>query len=146
MTATTTTPATTRGPRGSSVLGRRLLGLVLAVAAAAVGWTVVTQLIGLELVQPDLGQGSFPVRLPAVLFASLVAGALGLGLLSLLDRFTSRSALVWSGVAAAVFLVSLAGPLGGAGVTTGNRVGLISLHVLVAVVLIPLVGRTGRRS
>lgn len=144
MTATTTASSTARSLRTSSVRSRRFLGLILAVVAAAAGWTVITQAIGMELRQPDLGQGSFPVLLPAVLFASLLASALGLGLMAVLDRVTTRSSLVWSCVAFVVFLVSLAGPLGGSDITAANRVALISLHAVVAVVLIAMVGRTGR--
>ena len=48
----------------------------------------------------------------------------------------------WTVLAAAGFVLSLGGPMSGAGIETSGRVLLLALHVIVAAVLIPLLYRT----
>jgi len=82
----------------------------------------------------------------AVGATSVVVALAGWGLLALLERFTARGRLIWTIIAAAVFVVSLLGPAGG--VDASAKLGLATLHLTVAAVLIvglPWAGRKARR-
>ena len=84
---------------------------------------------------------------PVAVGATCIVVALaGWGLLALLERFTARSRLIWTIIAAAVFVVSLLGPAGG--VDASATLGLVALHLIVAAVLVvglPWAGRRARR-
>ena len=62
-------------------------------------------------------------------------------LLAVLERLTGREALLWSGLAFVVLLLSLGGPFG-AGIMTSSRIVLVCLHLAVAAILIPLLRAT----
>jgi hypothetical protein len=78
-----------------------------------------------------------------VIGISLAAGLLGWLLLAVLERRTSRARALWTGAALVALAVSLGLPLSAA-TTTAATVGLIVMHLAVAAVLIPLMGRTAR--
>ncbi len=136
-TLTAITPATTH---------RRMRHRAVAVTA-----TVVTALLLWALAVPLL-QVNLTVRTPrtstetnvgaaAVLATSLLVSLAGWRLLAMLEHHTARARTVWTGAAATVLLVSLAGPLTAA-TTTAAAAWLILLHLSVAAVLIPLLRRT----
>jgi hypothetical protein len=125
-----------------STAARRLLAVLLAVAATLVLWVVEVPLLGIDLhARPTPGAHAELVGPPAIIFFTLVAGLVAWGLLALLERFTPQAAKVWTVVAVVVLLASLAGPLGGA-VTATAAVGLACMHLAAAAVLIPLLARS----
>ena len=108
-----------------------------AVAAAVVAWSLVTRLGGVHLRAPDLqgGGSGGDVALGQVVLASGVASLAAWGIVVVLERRVRRVRRVWLGIAAVAFLLSLGGPLSGAGVSGGDRGFLVLLHAVVAVVL-----------
>ena len=76
----------------------------------------------------------------AVAAAGLLAGLAAWALLALLERVLARPGRAWTVIAVVVLAVSLAGPLGAAG-AAGAAV-LAGLHLVVAAVLVPGLGRT----
>ena len=124
----------------------RLLAVGAAVAGAVVGWSLITQVAGVDLRAPDFrgSGGTAAVGLGQVVVVSALAGLAAWGLLALLERRTRRARRLWLGLAAVAFLVSLGGPLSGRGVAPSDRGLLIVLHAVVAAILIPLLYLSSR--
>ncbi|MBG0565952.1 hypothetical protein I4J89_31345 [Actinoplanes sp. NEAU-A11] len=125
MTQQRTTPKPVR-----RVTLYRLRTVALAVAAAETVYLLARYGAGTDLALAD----GTTVGPAAVAVAAAVAGLAGWALLAVLERVTSRARLIWTVVAAAVFAVSLLGPLGGA--DAGAVLALSVLHSAVAGVLI----------
>lgn len=116
---------------------------VVAAGAAAVVWTVAT-VAGVNVAVRS-GSGSREVGLLSVVVTAVVVAAAGAGLLGILERRTPDARRVWTGVAMAVWVVSLAGPAGARTVPAGLT--LAALHLVVgAVVVIGLRGRHANRA
>lgn len=109
-----------------------------AVLAAVLVWIAFDAIGGMDLKQPAFESGAAPtdLGLGPVLFASAMGAALGWISLAALERLTRRGRRAWTIVAVIALLVSLGGPMGGEGITTGNRLVLALMHVVVAAVLI----------
>lgn len=136
MDVSTDSADVARTPRGWK---RRLVVVAGAVVAAVAVYLVATLIAGQDLRGPAMNdRAPAEITVGAVLAASAFVSLLGWALLALLERFTARARTIWTIVALVVLLVSLGGPLTGTGVSTGNRVGLVLLHLAVAAVLIPL--------
>ncbi|MFC9427882.1 DUF6069 family protein [Streptomyces sp. NPDC056987] len=137
-------PANTAG-RTANPMRVRALAVVGAVLADALIWLVAHGLFDLDLRIPD-GPGSTSTSelpLPAVIVAVPVVSLLGWGLLALLERFApGRARTTWTVLAAAVVLLSLFAPLFAEGLSAGNRVTLVLLHLTVGAFLIPAFRRT----
>jgi hypothetical protein len=133
-------PATAQGGRVRS----RLLAVAGAVVAAVVIWAIAVPVFGLELVAPPGPDETAPQAVPfgAVVMASLVASLAGWALLAVLERFLSRGRTVWTVVASIVLVLSLAGPLLGAGVPASCRITLALMHLCVGAVLISQLPRS----
>jgi hypothetical protein len=113
----------------------------VAVLAAVAGWLLADGAFGVHLaVRSGPGQPEQPIGLAAVLLISALAAALAWGSLALLERITGRARPIWTAIAVVVLVGSLLGPLGG--VSTGARMSLIGLHLLVGGVLIVGLRRT----
>lgn len=135
----TATPSDTHArpvPPGSRRWTVRLITLVGAVGAAVAGWLFWNLVLDVRTVSPDMGAGSFPITLLGCIVVVLVSGGLGLAVTALVERVAPRPRTAWVVVAALTLLVSLAGPLTGAGVSTVARLALVSLHLLVGAVLL----------
>jgi hypothetical protein len=119
---------------GMNTPTRRLLVVFGAAAANVALWALAVPAAGVDLSvqQPGSVMTVGPV---IVAVATLVAGFAAWGLLALLERFTRRAGLVWSIIAAAVLLVSVAGPLGAT--STAAVLVLVGMHAVAAAVLIP---------
>lgn len=118
----------------------RLLALGVALAATLLAW-VVADLAGVELRASQPGQDAVPIGLVNVAASVVLFGGLGWLARVILDRFAKRRAvLVWRIGAGAVFLLE-AFPVILTEATVGTKVFLAILHVIVAVVLIPVLGR-----
>jgi hypothetical protein len=116
---------------------------VLAGALAAVlVWILIVPVFGVDLVVAT-GGGTTRVSAVAVAGAALLAGAAGWALLATLERLTRSAVPAWTVVAAAVLVVSFAGPLAaGSAVATAS---LIVLHVIVGTVVMLGMRRSARR-
>ncbi|HEY6737818.1 MAG TPA: DUF6069 family protein [Actinopolymorphaceae bacterium] len=122
----------------------------LAVAGAAVAglvtWLVADPLIGVDLAARLGPEGAVqPIGPVQVVVAALVAGLAGWGLLVLCERLSPRGRTLWTFVALAVLLVSLAGPLT-QGVGTGTKITLVLMHLVVAAVLLPVLAHADSRG
>lgn len=141
MSATPASPAS----RAASPVRTRALAVVAAVVVDAVIWLVAHGPFDLDLRIPD-GPGSTSTSelpFPTVVVAVAVVSLLGWGLLALLERFApGRARTVWTVVAVAVVVLSLFAPLFSEGLSAGNRVTLVLLHLTVGAVLIPAFRRT----
>jgi hypothetical protein len=138
-------------PPAAGTWKRRLVVVAGAVLAAVVVYLVTTLVAGQELSSPAMNdQQPADVTIGAVIVASALVSLLGWGLLALLEKFTAKARTIWTVVALVVLALSLGGPLSGTDVSTGNRVGLVLLHLAVAAVLIPLLpgawAREGRQA
>jgi len=122
----------------------RVLAVGAAAAAALAGWCVVGPLAGVELTVDGANGRTVTVGAGIVVVLSLVAGLAGWALLALLERTTRRARGLWTAIAVVVLILSFA-PLADGTIGTGTRVGLGSLHLVVAAVLIPAMRRTARR-
>jgi hypothetical protein len=117
----------------------RALAVVGAVVADALIWVIAHSVLDVDLRTPD-GPGSTTTSelpFPVVPISVAVVSLLGWGLLTLLERRSSRGRNLWTGVAVAVLVLSLFAPLFAEGLTTGNRVTLVLLHLTVGAILIP---------
>ncbi len=128
---------------GASRRRTRLTAVVAVVPATLAVWIAAAVLFEVDLLTPAAsGHPSRPVGPAMVTTVALAASGAGWGLLAILERFVARARTVWTGVAVAVLLASLAGPLSGSGITAANRAILALLHVTVAAVVIPALHRT----
>jgi hypothetical protein len=130
--------------RSGSTVVSRLVVLVVAVLAAVVIWGV-AKASGVAIESPGYGASS-PVQAIELVWIIAVPAIMvlaGWGLLVLLRRLLPTSgSRVWTVIAAVVLLLSLTVPVTGTGVTVGDRVTLLALHIVVGLVVI--VGLTRR--
>ncbi|SMF57327.1 DUF6069 family protein [Streptomyces sp. Amel2xC10] len=133
------TPARS-GARGDSRVRVRALAVVGAVLADALIWLVAHGLFDLDLRVPD-GPGSTSTSelpFPVVVVSVAVVSLLGWGLLALLERFApGRARTTWTVLAVAVLVLSLFAPLFSEGLSAGNRITLVLLHLTVGAFLVP---------
>lgn len=129
---------TTVVPR-PSVRSRALAVGAGALAALAV-WVVAVPLLGVDL---TVVQGGVSQAVPAVatVVAALVNGLLGWGLLALLESRVRNGRRIWLGIAAAVVLLSLLGPILQAA-NAAAAATLVVMHLAVAAVVVPGLTRT----
>jgi hypothetical protein len=120
---------------------QRAAAVAGATIAALVAWTFIHVVSDIDLAFRSGGSVTH-VGAAAVAATAIVAGLAGWALLALLERFTTRPRPVWIGIAIAVFLVSLLGPLGG--VDAAAIGSLSALHAVVAAALIAGLSRTAR--
>lgn len=123
---------------------RRSRAVIAAVAAACGAWLLIEGSGEVDLQAPaSIGDASGQdIGLLSVLFASLAASLAGWLALGLIERYTARPGRWWIIIALGAFLLSLGGPLSGTGLDNTDRALLTLLHLVVAVVLIPLLYRT----
>jgi hypothetical protein len=125
----------------------RALTIVAAAGATFTVWTIAHSFAGADLVV-NTASSPTTVTPAAVAIVTVIAGLAAWGLLALLERFTAKAASIWSGIGAAVLLISLLGPIGSA-VGAAATVALLAMHLVVGAVLIPLMARSSvqcRRS
>ncbi len=137
----TTAPLTVRR-RPQTPWSTDLAATAAAAVCALVTWTFVAWLPGLDLTVTLGGQVN-RVGPVSVAVASAVAALAGFTLLRLLERLTARALRVWLVIATVFALLSVAGPLGAAGTRTA-ALALVSLHAVVASVVIAAGWRSRR--
>ena len=108
-------------------------------------WSLATVGFGQHLYQPGFG-GSAPQELSIWLVAAVagIAALAGAGVLALIERINRRPAQVWLVVSTAGLILSLGGPLSGEGISTANRLALVSMHLAAGAVMIPLLYRSAQ--
>ncbi|WP_205327971.1 DUF6069 family protein [Glycomyces sp. YM15] len=118
----------------------RLLALAVTMAATALAW-VVANIAGVELEASQPGGAVVPIGLVNVAMSVVLFGGAGWLARAILDRFAKRRAvLVWRIGAGVVFVLEVF-PVVLAEATVGMKVFLAVLHVIVAAILIPVLGR-----
>jgi hypothetical protein len=121
------------------------LTAVLGATAAAVAIWVVATLAGADLtVSFGASQPIQKVTVVNVVVAALVGSLAGWGLLALLRRFAANARAIWTIIAIIFALFSLGGPLS-AIASTGTKVALVAMHLVVATVTILGLRRTKGR-
>ena len=125
--------------------GDRVVAVLATIIAPALVWLIATVGFGQHLYQPGFG-GSAPQELSIWLVAAVagIAALAGAGVLALIERINRRPAQVWLVVSTAVLILSLGGPLSGEGISTANKLALVSMHLAAGAVLIPLLYRSAR--
>lgn len=121
----------------------RPIGVAAAAGAALAVWLIARYGAGLQPRTPSFAPTGQPMALAAgfaVVVAAVVALA-GWGLVALLDRRAARPRRAWLVIGLVVLAVSLSGPLSGYGLTGGERLVLLCLHLSVGAVLIPWYAR-----
>lgn len=108
------------------------VAVTAAVAAAAV-WVLATQLASVDLTVRS-GSGTQHVNVVSVIVTSVVVALVAGWLLRLLERRTPRGRTIWTVVAVAIWVLSLAGPLGARSLAAGLWLAL--LHLVVGSVVI----------
>jgi lysylphosphatidylglycerol synthetase-like protein (DUF2156 family) len=139
----TRSAAPTLRSRGRLAVRPAALAVAGAAGAAVLTWAVAVPLLGVDL-RVGTGGAAQAVGPGSVVAAAAVAGVLGWALLALLVRTVARAEAVWRALAVAVLLLSLGGPVA-MGVGTASVVVLLALHVVVALVLVPLLPRSVQR-
>jgi hypothetical protein len=129
--------------RGRPAVRPAALAVAGAAGAAVLTWAVAVPLLGVHL-RVGMAGAARTVGPGSVVAAAAVAGVLGWALLALLVRTVARAEAVWRAVAVVVLLLSLGGPVA-MGVGTASVVVLLALHVVVALVLVPLLPRAVQR-
>lgn len=114
----------------------RAIAVVAATLAPLAVWLVATQLFGTDLLVRPVGGNPQHVGAATVVAVALSGSLLGWALLALLERRTARARTLWTGVALAVLLLSLTGPLT-AGAAAATKAVLVLMHLAVAAVLVP---------
>lgn len=108
---------------GLAIVVTLILNVALYFIGDAAGW-----------IPDDLPERAEQFGLPAVIGYTIVPLLAGALLLSFLVRLTSHPVIMFSLIAAVVFIASLFAPLSIAGVSTSFRTLLVAMHVVVAVI------------
>jgi hypothetical protein len=138
--AADTKPADTKAAGPTRVEGRSRLAVAGSVTVVAVAWwAVLTQAFNLTL---EAKQGSvIRIGAPSVLIASLAMSLAGWALLAILEHNTVAARKAWTITATIACALSLTSPLT-AGIGTGAKLGLASLHLVVGSLIILGLRRT----
>ena len=123
-------------------MGRtRIITVVAATAGALLLWAVNDPWAGIDLA---VRQGGATQRIGpvAVAAAALIAGLAAWAVLALLERTAGRPTRTYRIIASIVLVLSLAGPAGGAGLS--SKLVLLAMHLTVGAALIIVL--PGRRN
>lgn len=126
--------------KAAPVWRTRLLALGAALAAAALAW-VVANAAGVDLTASQPGMDPVPIGVVNVAASVVIFGGLGWLARAVLDRFAKRRAVpIWRIGAGAVFALECL-PVILTDATWGTKVFLAFLHLIVAAILIPVLGK-----
>jgi uncharacterized protein DUF6069 len=137
-TTTSTVPSLASGRAAASGSApRRPITIGVAAAASLAIWGTCTA-SGMTLHQPASGSGTAAptLALALVIAVPALAALAGWAIAAFLERRTARAARSWPLVTGLALILSLAGPLSGHGVSAGNRLVLVSMHLTVGAVII----------
>jgi hypothetical protein len=111
---------------------------LVAMLAASVAWACANA-AGMDL-EVHSGSGTNEITIVPVIVTPMLATVVGVGLLRLLERRTTRALRVWTIVAVAVWALSFLGPISATAPGTGFV--LAGIHLLVGAVIVFGVRRT----
>lgn len=132
-----------RAPAGSPVPWQEdLVVVAAAVVCASFSWLCLVRLPGVDLAV-ETGGDTRPLGLAAIAVTAGVAAAVGVLVLRLLERTTSRALTIWTTLALGVALLSLLGTF--AATTAEAQAVLLGLHGVVAAVVVVAARRSRRR-
>lgn len=140
---------TAAAARPAAGIGRLLIAGLLAGLAAGVAnlifYFLTRAIFSLPYLVPVGGPASPPAPLPlvAIVMACVVPGLVAAAFYWLLGRFTARATPIFTGVAVAFALISLAGPLT-LPIDTGTRVALAVMHLIAAPIIVAGILRAAR--
>ncbi|MDN3240087.1 DUF6069 family protein [Glycomyces tritici] len=118
----------------------RLLALGATMVAALIAWGIAS-LAGVELTASQPGQDPVPIAWWNVAMSVVLFGGAGWLARAILDRFArKRAVLIWRIGAGVVFALEVF-PVVFTEASIGTKVFLAILHVIVAAILIPVLGR-----
>jgi hypothetical protein len=138
LTSTIQRPTT----RTRSLIASRALVVAATVLAAALAWVVIVPLLGTDISVPKGPNSSerTDLVLGPVVFMTTMASLAGWALLTVLERFTTRSRTIWTAIAIVVLAVTMPWD---SEFTSSERLALAVMHLVVGVVLIGGFWRTG---
>jgi len=122
----------------------RLMIVAAAILAALIVWLVARVGFGLDVRSPTFSGQHFAIGPLLVLVTAAIFSLLRWGLLAILERVTAHGRVVWLVVAILGLALSLGAPLSGTGVTAGDRIALVLMHLAAGAVLIVGLARTVR--
>lgn len=134
---------TTEVRRASTRRRERIIAVAGATVAAALTWLIAGPVVGIELILEGWDGGRMSVTFGLVVVTALAAGLAGWAALAALERLTRRARPIWITVASIALIVSLGAPASYA-TTTSAAATLITLHLVVAAVLVPALARSAR--
>lgn len=141
------TAETTPARPASSRRVARALAIVGGTVAALVVWALAKYAFDVELRVRQPGSSAVAdVGIAMVVFAVVVWSLLGWALLAILERSVARARTIWTWIALAGLVLSFVSPLTAQGATSGTKITLAIMHVVVAAVVIPVFARTSPRS
>jgi predicted permease len=139
LTTNTSAPAVPDIRQGRA----RALSAAGGILAAALAWTVEVPLLGIHLNYRFSTGHIQTIAAGQVIGVTVAAALLGWLLLAILQRRTPRARSLWTIIALAALVSSLALPLAAA-TTASAAAGLVVMHLTVAAAVIPTMARTAR--
>jgi uncharacterized protein DUF6069 len=130
----TTTATTSRARR--PLIRAAVVG---GAAFAATATFLLARAAGAAFTITDPGAGKVPHTFVAteIAMVTVVIGLFGWATLAVLERWTSRARRIWTGLAVVVVLLSMP-PIWIERATTSTRIGLVLVHLVVGLALLPL--------
>jgi hypothetical protein len=121
--------------------------VVCGAALAATATFLLARAIGAEFTITDPGEGKVPHTFVAteIAMVTVVIGLVGWACLAVLERWTSRAHRIWTVLAVTMVVLSMP-PIWIERATTSTRIGLVLVHLVVGVALLPLLQAGSDRS
>jgi hypothetical protein len=129
-----------------SVRLTRFLAVGATVVVAEAVWLIAVAVLGIPLQTPAGSGYPEPVDIDpvTVAVATIVLSLVGWAALAGLEWLTASARRTWLVLAVLALFGSLAMPLSGTGVSAANRIALVTMHVLVAAIVIAVLYRVAR--
>lgn len=140
---TSDAPARQDQKRGPEQGRTRALSAAGGALAALAVWIIEVPLLRIHLSIRFGGGHVQTIGIGQIIGVSVAASLLGWLLLAILEKRADHARLAWTTIAVVAVVASLALPLSAA-TTTAAITGLIVMHIAVAAVVIPSLGRTSR--
>ncbi|MGL5866714.1 MAG: DUF6069 family protein [Dermatophilaceae bacterium] len=125
---------------GSSTISRRALAVGGGAVAGLLVWVLLVPIGGMVL-RANSGDAAREIPVVAVLISSVIGGLVGWGIAEVLQRRVGRPKRTWVRLTTVLTAVSCISPFGGAA-DTSSALGLVLMHLGVALVVIPGIAAT----